>query len=148
MFEVTFAENEHNSWSLFGSFCASFFFSIFSMRTCERREAERVRCVVEAAPQARPEDHLGGIFCSSFVAEYHMGLASALQHCEHNAAFRVLAAQVFIDFGVILGLLSTRFLSSRSLKFNFFSGLSPGHVLFRLRIPNFARKGLQKSTFH
>ena len=35
---------------------------------------ERVRCVVEAAPQARPEDHLGGIFCSSFVAEYHLGL--------------------------------------------------------------------------
>ena len=64
---------------------------------------ERVRCVVEAAPQARPEDHLGGIFCSSFVAEYHLGLTSALQHCQHNGAFRFLAAQVFIDFGVILG---------------------------------------------
>ena len=28
--------------------------------------------MVEAAPQARPEDHLGGIFCSSFVCEYHL----------------------------------------------------------------------------
>ena len=55
---------------------------------------ERVHCVVEAAPQARPEDHLGGIFCSSFVAEYHLGLTSALQHCQHNGAFRFLAAQV------------------------------------------------------
>ena len=60
---------------------------------------ERVRCVVEAAPQARPEDHLGGIFCSSFVAEYHLGLTSALQHCQHNGAFRFLAAQVFSIFG-------------------------------------------------
>jgi hypothetical protein len=62
---------------------------------------ERVRCVVEAAPQARPEDHLGGIFCSSFVAEYHLGLTSALQHCQHNGAFRFLAAQVSIDFAWI-----------------------------------------------
>ena len=60
---------------------------------------ERVRCVVKAAPQARPEDHLGGTVCSSFVAEYHLGLTSALQHCQHNGAFRFLAAQVFNDFG-------------------------------------------------
>ena len=60
---------------------------------------ERVRCVVEAAPQARPEDHLGGIFRSSFVAEYHLGLTSALQHCQNNCAYCFLAAQVFIDFG-------------------------------------------------
>ena len=59
--------------------------------------------MVEAAPQARPEDHLGGIFRSSFVAEYHLGLTSALQHCQHNGAFRFLAAHVFTDFGVILG---------------------------------------------
>ena len=59
--------------------------------------------MVEAAPQARPEDHLGGIFRSSFVAEYHLGLTSALQHCQHNGAFRFLAAQVFNDFGVTLG---------------------------------------------
>ena len=69
------------------------------MTACERSEAERVCCVVEAAPQARPEDHLGGIFCSSFVAEYHLELTSALQHCQHNGAFRFLAAQVFGDFG-------------------------------------------------
>ena len=55
--------------------------------------------MVEAAPQARPEDHLGGIFRSSFAAEYHLGLTSALQHCQHNGAFRFLAAQVFGDFG-------------------------------------------------
>ena len=48
----------YNSWRSFGYFCASFFFSILSIRACERSEAERVRCVVEAAPQARPEDHL------------------------------------------------------------------------------------------
>ena len=64
---------------------------------------DRVRCVVEAAPQARPEDHLGGIFRSSFVAEYHLGLTSALQHCQHNGAFRFLAAQVSIDFGGFRG---------------------------------------------
>ena len=56
---------------------------------------ERVRCVVEAAPQARPEDHLGGIFCSSFVAEYHLGLTSALQHCQHNGAFRFFGSSGF-----------------------------------------------------
>ena len=72
--------------------------------------------MVEAAPQARPEDHLGGIVCSSFVAEYHLGLTSALQHCQHNGAFRFLAAQVFIDFGVILGPVYISFLSSRAGK--------------------------------
>ena len=97
-FLQTFVENAHNYWRSVGSFRASFFFSIFSIRACERSEAERVRCVVEAAPQARPEDQLGGIFRSSFVAEYHLGLTSALQHCQHNGAFRFLAAQVFIDF--------------------------------------------------
>ena len=55
--------------------------------------------MVEAAPQARPEDHLGSIFCSSFVAEYQLGLTSALQYCQQNGAFRFLAAQVFYDFG-------------------------------------------------
>ena len=64
-----FAKNVHNAWRSFGSFCASFF-SILSIRACERSEAERVRCVVEATPQAQPEDHFGGIFCSSFVGEY------------------------------------------------------------------------------
>ena len=59
--------------------------------------------MVEAAPQARPEDHLGAIFCSSFVAEYHLGLTSALQHCQHNGAFRFLAAQVSVNLGVISG---------------------------------------------
>ena len=102
-FRCTFAENAHNSWRSFGSFRASFFFSIFSIRACERSKAEPVRCVVEAGPQARPEDHLRGIFCSSFVAEYHLGLTSALQHCQHNGAFRFLAAQVFIDFGFFSG---------------------------------------------
>ena len=106
IFKVTFAENAHNSWRSFGSFCASFFFSIFSVRACERSEAERGRCVVEAAPQARPEDHFGGIICSSFVAGHHLGLTSALsalQHCQNNCAFRFLAAQVFIDLAMIWG---------------------------------------------
>ena len=65
--------------------------------------------MVEAAPQARPEDHLGGIFRFSFVAEYHLGLTRALQHCQHNGAFRFLAAQVFVDFGVISGLVYVGF---------------------------------------
>ena len=65
--------------------------------------------MVEAAPQARPEDHLGGIVCSSFVAEYHLGLTSALQHCQHNGAFRFLAAQVFIAFPVTAVTLDTNF---------------------------------------
>ena len=43
--KVTFAENAHTYWRSFGSF----FFSIFSVRVCERSEAERGRCVVEAA---------------------------------------------------------------------------------------------------
>ena len=60
-------ENAYKCWRSFGSFCASFFFSIFSVRACERSEAERGRCVVEAAPQAGPEDHFGGIICSRFV---------------------------------------------------------------------------------
>jgi hypothetical protein len=81
---------------------------------------ERVRCVVEAAPQARPEDHLGGIFRSSFMAEYHLGLTSALQHCQHNGAFRFLAAQVFSEFGLILGPHSESFLSSDGLNSVFF----------------------------
>ena len=57
IFKVTFAENAHNYWRSFGSICASFLFFIFSVRACERSEAERGRGVVEAAPQARPEDH-------------------------------------------------------------------------------------------
>ena len=118
----------HSSWRSFGSFCASFFFSIFSVRVCERSEAERGRCVVEAAPQARPEDHFGGIICSSFVAEYHLGLTSALQHCQHNCAFRFLAAQVFIDFGMISGPVYISFLNSRSLKCHVFRACF--HVTF------------------
>ena len=89
-------------WSRFWyRFCA------FLMHFCWKRtkflEVVWLRCVVEAAPQARPEDHLGGIFRSSFAAEYHLGLTSALQHCQHNGAFRFLAAQVSIDFGRISG---------------------------------------------
>ena len=111
--------------------CASFFFSIFSVRACERSEAERGRCVVEAAPQARPEDHLGGIVCFSFVAEFHLGLTSALQHCQHNGASRFLAAQVFSDFGLILGPHFERFLSSDGLNSVFFWRLFPGLFLHR-----------------
>ena len=37
------------------------------------------------------------------MAEYHLGLTSALQHCQHNGAFRFLVAQVFNDFGSDLG---------------------------------------------
>ena len=83
--------------------------------------------MVETAPQARPEDHFGGIICVSFVAEYHLGLTSARQHCQHNCAFRFLAAQVFIDLGVILGPVYFSFWGSRSLQFHFVSGLFPGH---------------------
>ena len=81
IFRVTFAENAHASWRSFVSFCASLFFPIFSVlwflsfllfllaclaacllvRACERSEAKRGRCVVEAAPQARPEDHFEAI---------------------------------------------------------------------------------------
>ena len=113
----------------FGSFCESLFFLVFSIRACERSEAERVRCVVEAAPQARPEDHLGGIFCSSFVAEYRLGLTSALQHCQHNGAFRFLAAQVLTDFGVIWGPYFESFLGSEGFHYMCLSALFPGHFL-------------------
>ena len=82
---------------------------------------ERVRCVVAAAPQARPEDHLGGIFCSSFVAEYHLGLTSALQHCQHNGAFRFLAAQVS-------GLPFERFWPTLEQQFGFLPYVFAGHV--------------------
>ena len=71
----------------------------------------------------RPEDHLGGIFRSSFVAEYHLGLTSALQHCQHNGAFRFLAAQVFSDFGLILGAHFESFLGVDGLNSMFFVGL-------------------------
>ena len=37
------------------------------------------------------------------MVEYHMELPSVLQHCQHNGAFRFLAAQVFIDLEPILG---------------------------------------------
>ena len=89
---------------------------------------ERVRCVVEAAPQARPEDHLGGIFCSSFVAEYHLGLTSALQHCQHNGAFRFLAAQVSIDFGGISGPPFGRFWPTLEQQLCFLACGFAGHV--------------------
>ena len=113
--------------------------------------------MVEAAPQARPEDHLGGIFCSSFVAEYHLGLTSALQHCQHNGAFRFLVAQVFIDFGLILGPHFESFLSSDGLNSVFFWSLFPGYFLHRFlngiidrwssENKVFARKVLQKTCF-
>ena len=90
-------------WLCFRYHFCDFFFSILSIRACECTEAERACCVAEAAPQARHKHHLGSIFCSSFVAEYHLGLTSALQHCQHNGAFRFLAAQVSIDFGRISG---------------------------------------------
>ena len=83
--------------------------------------------MVEAAPQARPEDHLGGIFRSSFVAEYHLGLTSALQHCQHNGAFRFLAAQVFVDLGVISGPVLCQFEGFKILKIVLFLSLFPGH---------------------
>ena len=88
-------------WSRFcNHFCA--FLMYFSSKRTKFLEVVWLRCVVEAAPQAQPEDHLGGIFRSFFVAEYNLGLTSALQHCQHSGAFRFLAAQVFSDFGVIL----------------------------------------------
>ena len=87
--------------------------------------------MVEAAPQARPEDHLGGTLRSSFVAGYHLGLTSALQHCQHNGAFRFLAAQVFSDFGLILGPHFESLLSSDWLNPVFFWSLFPGHLLHR-----------------
>ena len=87
--------------------------------------------MVEAAPQARPEDHLGGIFRSSFAAEYHLGLTSALQHCQHNGAFRFLAAQVFSGFGLILGPHFESFLNSDGLNSVFFWSSFPYHFLHR-----------------
>ena len=82
-------------WQPFGAVLELFWLA-FSVYAGLRREAERVRCVVEAAPQARPEDHLGGIFCSSFVAEYHLGLTSALQRCQHNCAFHFLQLRFLV----------------------------------------------------
>ena len=90
--------------------------------------------MVEAAPQARPEDRLGDIFCSPFVAEYHVRLTSALQHCQHNGAFRFLAAQVFGDFGgfwLILGPRFESFLGVDGLNSLFFLSLFPGNCLHR-----------------
>ena len=79
--------------------------------------------MVEAAPQARPEDNLGGIDRSSFVAEYNLGLTSALQHCQHNGAFRFLAAQVsgppfqfLANFGTQIVFFGMRVCRSRFLK--------------------------------
>ena len=113
-------------------------FAHFLMHFCWKRtkflEVVWLRCVVEAAPQARPEDHLGGIFCSSFVAEYYLGLASALQRCQHNGAFRFLAAQVFSDFGWFWLILVARFesfLGSDGLNSLFFLNLFPGNCLHR-----------------
>ena len=113
--------------------------------------------MVEAAPQARPEDHLGGIFRSSFAAEYHLGLTSALQHCQHNGAFRFLAAQVSSDFGLILGPHFDSFLGLDGLNFMFVLGLFPGHFLHRFssgiidswssQNKVFVRKVLQKNCF-
>ena len=91
IFKVTFAENGHDYSRSFGFFRASFFFSIFSARACERSEPERDRCVVEAASQARPEDHFGGIIFSSFMVWYHLDHINALQHCQNNCAFCFLA---------------------------------------------------------
>ena len=113
-------------------------FCAFLLHFCSKRtkflEVVWLRCVVEAAPQARPEDHLGGIFCSSFVAEYHLGLTSSPQHCQHNGAFRFLPAQVFNDFGLILGPHFESFLNSDGLNSEFFWRLFPGHFLHRFLV--------------
>ena len=89
---------------------------------------ERVRCVVEAARQARPEDHLGGICFSSFVAECRLGLTRDLPHCQHNGAFRFLAAQVSIDFGRISGPPFGRFWQTLAQQFCFLACVFAGHV--------------------
>ena len=107
-------------------------FCAFLMHFCRKRtkflEVVWLRCVVEAAPQARPEDHLGGIFRSSFVAEYHLALTSALQHCQHNGAFRFLAAQVSIDFGRISRPPFERFWQTLAQKLCFLTCVFAGHV--------------------
>ena len=64
---------------------------------------QRVRCVVEAAPQARTEDHLGGMFCSSFVAEYHLGRTSLISVLCNIANAIVLSVFWQLRFSVILG---------------------------------------------
>ena len=105
---------------------------IFDARSLTKfLEVVWLRCVVEAAPQARPEDHLGGIFRSFFVAEYHLGLTRALQHCQHNGAFRFLAAQVLIDLGLIGGPYFESFLGLDGLNSMFVLGLFPGQFLHR-----------------
>ena len=90
------------TWSRFWyRFCALLMH--FCWKCTKFLEVVWLRCVVEAAPQARPEDHLGGIFRSSFAAEYHLGLTSALQYCQHNGAFRFFWQLIFllisVDFG-------------------------------------------------
>ena len=57
IFKVTFAENTHNYWRSFGSFCASFFFSV---RACRRSEAERSGAKrSEAVAWSRPRRRRG-----------------------------------------------------------------------------------------
>ena len=70
----------------------------FPSSPLERASAAKRREAV-AWSRPRPGDHFGGHICSSSVAGYHLALTSALQHCQHNCAFRFLAAQV-----VVLGL--------------------------------------------
>ena len=114
-------------WSRFWYRFCTFLFHFCGKRT-KFLEVVWLRCVVEAAPQARPEDHLGGIFRSFFVAEYHLGLTSALQHCQHNGAFRFLAAQVSIDFGRISGPPFGRFWQTLAQKLCFLACVFAGHV--------------------
>ena len=114
--------------------------------------------MVEAAPQARPEDHLGGIFRFSFVAEYHLGLTSALQHCQHNGAFRFLAAQVSVDLGGISGppFRSFRptleqqivFFGMRACRSRFLMVLGLNLDVWGSRIKHLVWKGLQKPASH
>ena len=113
--------------------------------------------MVEAAPQARPEDHLGGIFRSSFAAEYNLGLTSALQHCQHNGAFRFLAAQVSIDFGEISGPPFVSFWLSLEQQLCFLACVFAGNVFQRFwglnvdvwcsRIKHLVWDVLQEPTF-
>ena len=92
---------------------------LFSFPSCPFERASAAKRNVSV--QVRPEDHFGGIICSSFVAEYHLGLTGALQHCQHNCGFHFLAAQVFIDFEVIWGPMYMSALIKRSLNFDLFS---------------------------
>ena len=71
-----FSENAHHSWRPVGSFCASFFFSIFCPPSPFFSSFCLFACLSERASAANwseaaawsTEDHFGGIICSSSVA--------------------------------------------------------------------------------